>query len=225
MRMQAVAKTHLGHIRQRNEDSYLVLNANEALLAMVSDGMGGAPAGDIASALVTDVFAENMDQLIAMPQTELSSKLEKLMAEAHERLVLAGYRSADLRGMGATATVAFISHRVLWFAHCGDSRLYVLRGKVLRQLTKDHNLPGSPHILNRVVGGQRQFDGADTGMINLERTDRVLLCTDGLYEAIGDAEVTDILGNKESIELQCDKLIARALEEGGKDNITALILG
>ncbi len=231
--MEFSAASDVGLVRRHNEDSFaLVPLAHGALLA-VADGVGGSRAGEVASEIATSTFVE----LLAgsgrgddMGAAELCQALE-----AANEGILARSRSQDLEGMGTTMTAAFVSDNLLVYAHAGDSRLYVCRDGKLVRVTHDHSVAeelvrrGSlqpeearthpqRHVLTRYLG-LRPFT-CDEGSWELARGDIVLLCTDGLTDAITEAQI------EREIEAGFDGLALRLVEAantaGGPDNTTVV---
>src|SRR5262249_9869366 len=145
-----------------------------------------------------------------------------------------------LRGMGTTLTLAIISGLDLIVVHLGDSRAYLLRGGRLRQLTRDHTVAQSMvdegtltpeeaaihrsrHALTSALGAGEERGDPQVQHLPLADGDQILLCTDGLTEMVDDATISEILCKSASADEACQKLVEQALQNGGKDNVTAVL--
>lgn len=225
-----------GLVRPLNEDS---LCAEPGLgLFAVADGMGGHRAGEVASraaiAELVRYLKENLP-LFPNPADALVSGVQ-----AANRLVFhlsSSYRS--LRGMGTTLTAALVRNGELFWAHVGDSRLYLLRGGELVQLTEDHSLVRElvrrgglreeqarfhPHrsVLTRALGIEPEVR-VDSDRLVLRSKDRLLLCTDGLTEHLSDEEIAAVVSCAAVAEA-VGRLVEMALGRGGTDNISIILL-
>lgn len=221
-------KTHIGR-RALNEDRF-VADANWGI-ALVSDGMGGAAAGEIASGIVTSCIVDLLDQGVA---------LEEAVALAHEEVREAAEDGRGKPGMGATLVVAHFDGYDFRIAWIGDSRAYLWNGE-LRQLTRDHSqvelllekgeitpeearYRTDTHLITRAMG-LNHLDAGEVPMLNgtLCRGQRLLLCSDGLTDMLPGTEIAEVLAGAPEPAEQLDALIERALEAGGADNITAVM--
>ena len=205
-------------MRRRNEDALLV--AGEAGVFVVADGLGGHPAGDVASATavrrIREVLAgPDADDLPADPAERLVSAL----VEAHAAVADEALRERGRAGMGTTAVVVQVTAETAWVAHVGDSRCYLLHDGRLEQVTRDHSVAG---YLTQALG----LDGGiqpDLEAVRLSPGDRLLLCTDGLTNMVDDGEVAALLGSGTAQDA-CDRLTEAALAAGGVDNVTTVVL-
>ncbi len=230
--------TDPGLIKLENEDSFFL--DPERGLAVLADGMGGARGGAVASALAVTTLR---DYLLTRWQQreEGESQLSAAIGAANEKVFQRAAANPELRGMGTTVFVALrVDHHLDW-AHVGDSRLYLYRKDHLDQISQDHNMvrqleregvimPGSDaslryrHMLSRAVGLNETVE-PETGTIELESGDTVLLCTDGLSEMLDDAAMTTLLAKHVGDPVTaCARLVEAAKERGGKDNITVVLL-
>jgi serine/threonine protein phosphatase PrpC len=227
------AATHAGRVRVRNEDSFIV--RPDAGVWAVADGMGGHEAGDLASRTVVEAL-----QLI-----ERQPSPSALLSECEDRLALANAhlnRIGRERGgivIGTTLAMLLIHGRSFACVWCGDSRVYLLRGGGIRALSRDHTvlqeLVGSGalgadearawagrHVITRAVGVAETLEcDMENGV--LEADDAFVLCSDGLTEHATDQE---ILGQvmAHGAQAACDSLVALALERGGIDNVTVIVV-
>ena len=223
-------------------------SSDRGYLFVVADGMGGHAGGEQASALAVDSvetfilgtfkwFAQfqrpEQDQVLADFQSALGQANARVLAEA------AG--NPELHGMGTTLTLAYSRNDVLFVAHVGDSRCYLCRQGVLSRLTRDHTLVEDMvrrgalraedvakhrgrHVITNVVGGVSAELKVEVHKIHLEDGDRMLLCSDGLTEMVPDEELNQILLGEVEPEQACRRLVSRANEAGGRDNITAVVV-
>jgi serine/threonine protein phosphatase PrpC len=222
-------------------------SSDQSYLFLVADGMGGHAGGEQASALAIDSvetfilgtfkwFAQfkssEQDQVLADFQEALGQANARVLAEASERL--------ELRGMGTTLTLAYSLNDVLFVAHAGDSRCYLRRNGILYRLTRDHTLVDDMvrrgilaaaeaarhrwrHVITNVVGGNSADLKVEVHKLHLEGGDQVLLCSDGLTEMLVDEDINQILHAEAEPEQACRRLVTRANEAGGRDNITAVV--
>ena len=253
--------TDVGESRDHNEDGFLVFDMglsqaleepgsghpldSRPLLLAVSDGMGGASAGEVASALTLDVLRTHatgaMGRLGGMDPAGLESWLAEGIHQANHRVLEAGRRDVSAHGMGATATAGLVFPGAVVLAHVGDSRAYHLRQGQLRQITTDHTFVGKlvaqgqlsqedaekheqRHVLLQAVGVREVVD-VDSLTVVLRSGDRILLCSDGLYDLLSDEAIAQALAaDGQSPLAQCRALITAANSLGGFDNTTVIIL-
>ena len=223
----AGACTDVGRLRQSNEDALLL---SEPVFA-VADGMGGARAGEVASAMAVAALHG-----FAGGEQQLAEAIEDVNREIHR----SARADPALHGMGTTVTAAMVDGDTLVLAHVGDSRAYLLRAGHLRQLTDDHSLVGelirrgalTPEealrhpqrsVITRALGAE---DGVDVDVLRypLEDGDLLMLCSDGLTGMVSDAELTRILragGDLDGLARACVEAANRA---GGEDNITVVLV-
>jgi protein phosphatase len=222
------------------------LGDERGYLFVVADGMGGHQGGEHASALAVETieqFMLNTFKWFFRLRGEEASILDEFQTALHEadsRVIHEARREPDLHGMGTTLTLAYVQGSDLFVAHAGDSRCYLYRGGELRQLTRDHTLVAemvrrgtmSPrsaaqhswrHIILNVVGGPEEGVEAEVLKVGLEPNDVVLLCSDGLTEMLSDERIAAVLAPEEEPRLACERLIVAANEQGGRDNITAIV--
>jgi protein phosphatase len=214
---------------------------------VVADGMGGAAAGEVASRLairtLINLVLHTPDWIMRLGDAEAREVLHRMIDRY--RLVDEVLRSraesdATLAGMGTTMTLAASIGHDLILAHIGDSRAYLLRDDELHQLTRDHTLVQGlvdlgvirwdqaaahnlKHVLTRVLGASADQMGADAERVFLADEDQVLLCTDGLSDMVSPATITAILKESKSSEAACRSLVEKALENGGRDNVTIVV--
>jgi PPM family protein phosphatase len=223
-------RSDVGRQRSVNEDDLVVRPPFFA----VADGMGGAKAGEVASAIAAGTFEGEADS-----GEPAEAQLARILREANRRIYDLAVKDESHRGMGTTLTAAMVHGDEISFAHVGDSRAYVLRRGDLEQLTSDHSLVAelersgqiSPEaaehhpqrsIITRALGPEPEVE-VDTYTVTGRDGDLFLLCSDGLTSMISDEEVASILRSAGSLEDSAEALIRAANQSGGKDNITVVL--
>jgi protein phosphatase len=242
LRLRSGAASDVGRARSNNQDSFLVL-ADQGLY-VVADGMGGHQGGEVASKLA-------VDSLRAGYLDRSADALTDAIAEANERIHEAGEGDPDLRGMGTTIVVAAVvpyedddevddhGTQVL-VANVGDSRAYLFRDGDLTQLTEDHSMVADllregriteaeaevhpqRNIVTRVLGPYDQVD-IDVWPVDAVRGDRLLLCSDGLFNEVAADQIAAVLRRLGDPQDAASELVRRANESGGRDNITVVVI-
>jgi len=250
MRATAAGMTDVGLQRDHNEDSYAVLSEYD--LYIVADGMGGHRAGDVASRLATDAIAEffrsTQHEDATWPfhfDTSLSEEENRLVTGirvANRQIFERSVRSRDCQGMGTTVVGALFSKKKsrIFVGHVGDSRAYRVRAGAIQQLTRDHSLINDylmampeltdeqraelpKNVITRALGMQDHVV-VDLVSDDPQVGDVYLLCSDGLSGMIPDQEILEIVNSTGDTPEICRKLIEKANENGGEDNITALVI-
>ncbi|MBP3637957.1 MAG: Stp1/IreP family PP2C-type Ser/Thr phosphatase [Clostridia bacterium] len=230
--VQVVTRTHIGKVRRTNQDA--LIESPENRLWGVADGMGGHNGGETASSGARDGVIE----LLNGKEPEQGS-LRTAIGAVNRRLFLQQKEDESLAGMGTTLTALWLSDTCVYIGHVGDSRAYRIREGVMEQITDDHSVVAElmrsgmltreqaathpmRNVITRAVGTE---DGIEIDLLCEERRagDVWLVCSDGLYGMVDDGKIADILkANKP--EKAADKLIDAALEGGGRDNISLVIL-
>ena len=268
VRIDCGALSHRGVVRSNNEDQFLVARLAKSMkicqssleqdaetrfsdedgyLLVVADGMGGAAAGERASALAVEsiqAFALNSLKWFLhygrAEESELVAELRKGLELADQAVFDEAEANARLHGMGTTLTLAFSVGRDLYIVHAGDSRAYLHRGGQLEQITSDHTLVQllvsggvlSPdaakhharrNVVTNVIGGPAAGVHAEIHKLRIEHDDILLLCSDGLTEPVEDRRIAEILGATNDANDATKRLISLALENGGPDNVTAVV--
>lgn len=214
---------------------------------LVADGVGGERGGDVASRLAVEVLVNLVlntpDWIMRVGEAEANKILDRIINRYRQvDAAIAEAATADptLTKMGTTLTLACSIGEELFLGHVGDSRAYILRDGILIRLTRDHTYAqeladqgfirqdevGSHHlrhILTRALSGRHGDISADAMRVGLKDSDQLLLCTDGLTGAVTDADINSILTGAKTPAEACDTLIASALANGGKDNVTAVV--
>lgn len=258
--LYVTAKSHPGMSGKNNEDNFAVsaylvskMNPTPSVFAVVSDGIGGHRAGEVASELVVNLISEAVEKRegghpLAVFQNSFYRVSEAIFERAED--------DVSHKGMGATVACAWVIGFQLYIAYAGDSRLYLIRGKTILQLSRDHTwvqealekgiidnegLKSHPnlHVIRRYLGSSeppepdlRMFLTPDENDakaksnqgLTLEPGDVILLCTDGLTDLVDNSEIRDLL-NGRTLSQAADALIELANSRGGHDNITIVMLG
>jgi serine/threonine protein phosphatase PrpC len=243
--IEAASLTDVGLQRSNNEDSCLYWEPDsdqeyhrKGCLAVVADGMGGHEGGQEASRLAVETVRHVYDSAFDYgPQRAL---LKGLLA-AHDGIQRYAAERPEFYGMGTTCTALSIVNHELHFAHVGDSRLYLVREATITRLTRDHSYVGrlvengimrsedaeshpQRHILIAALGaGTELWPDAPESPVLLEQDDTLILCTDGLWSLVGEEELLDVVRADSPAE-SCSVLVKTALQRGGPDNITVLVL-
>jgi serine/threonine protein phosphatase PrpC len=256
-----------GRVRPSNEDQFLVATLIKALevqqtslprdesrhssdrshLFIVADGMGGEAAGETASAMALDYVESYVLESLqwfasckVSDEDKVLTEFQRALSSAHARLRQEAAVQPKLRGMGTTVTLAYSLNEVLFVAHVGDSRCYLLRENRLHRLTQDHSLVEEMvksgalsaeaaakhrwrHVITSTVGGNSPEIRVDVHRLPLQAGDQVMLCSDGLTNMVSNDEIVQILKSEQGPEVTSRQLVALANEKGGKDNITVVI--
>ncbi|MBK7307007.1 MAG: Stp1/IreP family PP2C-type Ser/Thr phosphatase [Chitinophagaceae bacterium] len=241
--IKAVVVTDLGNIRTNNEDNGLFFKiADEGLLRekgymlIVADGMGGHQAGEVASRMATDIISHEYFK----QNGAVEKNLAKVLALANKTIFEKASSSDTHKGMGTTCTVLVVIDKAVYYAHVGDSRAYIQKDNSITQITSDHTYvqelvnsgditaeEAATHpkrnILTNAMGTKPDMR-IDTGKCEylLEENDRLLLCSDGLYDYLNSNEIKEILIAND-IKKAADIMIQQAKARGGHDNITVVI--
>ncbi len=234
--------TNVGKVRKQNEDSIAVI---EPETYVVADGMGGQAAGEIASQMLIEIVTQNLK---STPLDWNEETLKTAIIKANEAIYQKAQEHLDYQGMGTTATILHVAKPIesqpnlitqtAYYAHVGDSRLYKLENGILRQITQDHSYVEDlvrrgeiteaearvhplKNVLTQAVGAVSEVK-VDTGRFKVKSGDIFLLCTDGLTNMVDDKEIAKILCSTKN---PADDLINAALDHGGRDNISVIVLG
>jgi serine/threonine protein phosphatase PrpC len=259
--------TERGRFRPNNEDAFLGVcfdgremhhlgkfghapSRSMDFAFAVSDGMGGAEAGEYASRITTEKIAlllpRSFRQSAVGLEAGFTEVLEELFDQIHRALAYLGSSYQECTGMEATLSLCWFTPQRLYFGHIGDSRIYYLpaRENAIKQLTHDDTHVGwllrqghinerearshpRRNILQKALGGANQFVDPQAGAVAFETGDIFLLCTDGLAEGLHDQELTEYLRAPESSRAEAEparQLVEASLANGARDNVTALII-
>ena len=268
MNVELHAKSDVGRVRRGNEDNFLVLDlssqktwtgsdgvqppkeltnltlGDKGLVLVVSDGMGGALAGDVASRMAVDSVREMLvgtdSEGGCAAETPLVECLKNATVYANLAIHLRSQEDSRCSGMGATFTGAAIKGDMLDLVQVGDSRGYMIRKDTIQLATKDQSLvqqlvdvgqiseaEAETHMFRNVIlqalGAQSDVTPV-TGKIQLRRGDILLLCSDGLSGKLRSEDIQNIVSSNPDLTTACDELIAEANNRGGEDNITVVLV-
>lgn len=248
MQLEAVARTDPGPVRDRNEDSFYV--DVEGGLFLVADGMGGHASGEVASAIAVDTVREillggddpeetDLDLEVPDPHEEIRERLRYSMNQASLRIRKVARENPAHRGMGTTLAVLLVEGDVAHIGHVGDSRIYLFRDGRLQRLTRDHTVVQQEidagrltpelgrvvhfkNVLTQSIGYHGPVE-PDTATRPIEAGDLFLICSDGLTDPLDDEQIGQVCQRSRPEDL-ADDLVRSALEHGGDDNITVVVL-
>ncbi|MCL2726161.1 MAG: protein phosphatase 2C domain-containing protein [Polyangiaceae bacterium] len=254
--LRAFGKTDLGLVRETNEDAFGMIDLSTGqrwqrcsetpiewfttpagVLLSVSDGMGGAKAGEVASALSVESVLDGMLSAAQLVQPN-GETLRHVVERASQRVYEAGRRRADRKGMGATLTAVLLSGTMAYVAQIGDSRAYLLRSGQIGQITRDQSYvqllvdagvmtpeeaSSSPrrNVILQVMG--QEAVRVALGRIDVRAGDRLLLCSDGLTNFIDDETLNLVAKAPNHLGLACQELVTRTLDIGAPDNVTVIV--
>jgi PPM family protein phosphatase len=235
----------IGCQRDNNEDQYAYWEpasdeefARKGRLAIVADGMGGHEGGQEASRIAVESIKEVFSET---PEADLRALLLAGFQIAHERILEYAVGHPELHGMGTTATAVVLRGNELYYAHVGDSRLYLVRGATISRVTHDHSYVGrlvqngvisaeeaethpQRHILTAALGaGVEISPETPEHPVALQKSDVLVLCTDGLWSLLAESEIHAIVTNLDPAAA-CRALIKLTRDRGGPDNITVQVL-
>ena len=229
-----------GKYRAENQDAYDVSAMGDATLAVVCDGMGGAAFGQLASDMAVKLFTGLVkDELAKDERAEDSDVLRQAANMANRRIFHFAAGSDEYAGMGTTLVGGLFRENIVTFVNVGDSRAYRIARDGIVQITKDHSLvqqmvdrgeltPAQArrhprrNIITRAIGSEA-FVTSDIIEMPLREGDIFLLCSDGLTNSVDDAELHRLVLAAEDAESACRSLIASALSNNARDNITAVV--
>lgn len=238
--MQIFSKTDRGRVRTDNQDAYFAGKiTDDAVFAVVCDGMGGANAGNVASELAVRHISEYVVRSYRsgmMNMTDTEKTLKNAIVSANISLYDKAVNNAELAGMGTTAVAAFVKDGTAVIAHVGDSRIYLVNGEI-KQLTRDHSVVQSliesgkitpedakvhprKNVITRALGAEEDV-AVDSDCLNLSNGDTLLLCSDGLTNFLDDKDILTVFQNND-ISAVAERLVEEANKNGGGDNITVV---
>jgi protein phosphatase len=240
MRAIAAGLSDVGKERSHNEDRFILLP--EFNVFVVADGMGGHQSGEVASRMAASTIASYFRADDALVGRGVGERLRAAVADANAKIYARADDSRAYRGMGTTVVAAAYStaDSTLYVAHAGDSRCYRVRGNEIRQLTRDHSLLADAlaerpeltesdlsylprNVITRALGIGPTVD-VDLTADRVEIGDVFLLCSDGLHGLVNDEEISCIVQENAILTDACARLIEKANRNGGKDNITAVLI-
>ncbi len=236
MPLRSIAHSVTGPRRSRNEDAALADESSGWHLLVVADGMGGHRAGDVASEEAMEAFADSVGGALS-GGTEPVDALETAVEQAHDHLMRLVRENPGWEGMGTTLVAALVHEDGTWLVNVGDSRAYHYADDDLEQVTVDHTvvrelveageitpaeakLHAKRNVLTQSVGADEE---PDPDVFELDLSGRLLLCSDGLPEAIGEPGIATVLAQDDTLEELAADLEETAVQAGASDNITVAL--
>ena len=240
MELVVAARSDVGMIRAGNEDNFHTKSDDSGGIFIVADGMGGHAAGEVASEMAVEILRDQLSALRDLHDRNAADKVMNALRGANLAIYNRTVTETDKQGMGTTASVLIISGRRYLIGQVGDSRIYLLRDGVLRQLTKDHSYvqeqvdagfltpeqaryhPYS-NVITRCVGASDDVE-PDSFAGETRDGDLFLVASDGLTGMVDDRRLQQLLISRAEPQRIVDSLIAEANGRGGLDNITAILV-
>lgn len=241
--MRAYAKTDTGKAREMNQDFYYVSkeNNNGMRLCILADGMGGYKGGEIASSLATSaakLYIEEKFKYIDPTVENIQDLIKKAMEYANEVICEKAKTNEELEQMGTTLEICIMYGNKVYIGHIGDSRIYRIRKNIIRRITTDHSYVETL-VKDGTITREEAFYHPRKNMLmkalgcadNIEPDitakgflpgDIILMCSDGLTNMLQEEEIYNIIRN--DIETCCDRLVQKANELGGYDNISVIVV-
>jgi serine/threonine protein phosphatase PrpC len=244
--LEVAGKTDTGCVRKKNEDNFGYDDSHG--IYVVCDGMGGQAAGEVASQIGVDTVLEHFrttpgakaDAVAADEDMALSEDLIDAIRAANDRIFQTAANKPNHSGMGSTVVAVLVRNDRGHIAHVGDSRVYLVRGNDIRQLTQDHSLvmeqvrrglltreeaenSRMQNIITRALGTEKTVR-VDQQDLDLAPGDILLLTSDGLTRHIKDPQILTLIRSGATLQASCDALVDAARRAGGEDNITCLLL-
>ncbi|WP_248926445.1 Stp1/IreP family PP2C-type Ser/Thr phosphatase [Paenibacillus hamazuiensis] len=240
--MKMAVKTDIGRVRMVNEDRAVVLeDVGGFTLAIVADGMGGHQAGDIASQMAIEQIQLHLQSIhTGMSREECKDAVKYAIETANENIYEFASQRENYHGMGTTVVVAAAALDHIVIGHIGDSRAYRINPGLIEQLTEDHSLvnelvksgqisreEASHHprrnVLTRALGTEPTIE-VDVQEIEWVEGEFLLICSDGLSSLVSKDDLIDTVLSEGTLDEKADRLVQRALDAGGDDNVTVILV-
>ncbi|NLC87842.1 MAG: Stp1/IreP family PP2C-type Ser/Thr phosphatase [Clostridiaceae bacterium] len=240
--MRAFAKSDIGKAREMNQDYYYISKDQDPIqIFILADGMGGYNGGEIASKLATSAalnYIQSNFETISKEKEDILKLVKSSMEYANMVVYEKSNEDKNLEGMGTTLEVCLIYNNKVYIGHVGDSRVYRIRKDFIRKITHDHsyveklvkdgtitkeeaNHHPKKNMLMKALGC-RAFVEPDVTVKGFIKDDTILMCSDGLTNMVDEKEIYELI--KENYMIATEKLIQKANENGGYDNITAIVI-
>ena len=241
--LEIASATHTGMVRSHNEDS--IASDASIGLAVLADGMGGYNAGEVASGIAVALISSELKDLLAREIGIDDARAEALVSEYGGKANAAIYQAAQSQpqysGMGTTLVIALWHDNRMTVGHIGDSRLYRMRGESFEQVTKDHSLlqeqidsgmiskedarySANKNLVTRAVGIDPDVE-TEVHTYPIQQGDIYLLCSDGLSDMVTDEDIQLTLASlRANLPLAADQLVQQANDNGGRDNISVILV-
>lgn len=239
--MKFIALSDVGKKRENNEDYYFTSNDDNFPLFIIADGIGGHKSGEVASKMTVESIISSLKNIQAYPNLEaLEKDFIKAISDANRTVYNKSQEDSKMLNMGSTLTVLYKYKTSVLIGNVGDSRAYSITDTEIRQLTEDDTLVNSLYKLGRITKDEAKNHPKRNMITNAIGTDLtidinliqynfkpgeyILLCTDGLSDMVKDEEILEIFSSSENLEEMSQRLLKNALEAGGRDNITFIII-
>ncbi len=233
--MLSAALSHIGHVRKQNQDRYLVDETRG--LFVLCDGMGGHKAGEVAAQMAVDAFAGGF---MLLDDESPHAALTRTILEANRNIFNKGHESVEYSDMGTTITACLVDGQTLYVASIGDSPMFVVNSSGIEKITVDHTLAQKlyqegfleesevntnkyRHVLTRALGIEELVE-VDCRTRTLNQGDHILMSTDGLTDLVEPQEIWEVVINEPDPETALSRLLGFALDRGGHDNITMILI-
>ncbi|MDD3705624.1 MAG: Stp1/IreP family PP2C-type Ser/Thr phosphatase [Clostridiaceae bacterium] len=244
--MRSAGKTDIGLVRKVNEDSFLceqLEGIDNTYLYIVADGMGGHNAGEVASSMavqeVASYIKKNIEALL-LGDNEIQELLRNAILYANDKVYKTSIKKSNCLGMGTTLSMVLAKDSSIYIGHVGDSRIYLIRDSEISRLTEDHSLVvelikrgtikpeeannhPQKNVITRALGTEYTIE-SDISRWDMKYGDLILICTDGLSNAVYEKDMFCVLKGAADLNETCELLIEKAKEKGGFDNITAIVI-
>ncbi|WP_367366197.1 Stp1/IreP family PP2C-type Ser/Thr phosphatase [Lentilactobacillus buchneri] len=238
--MQIAYQSSTGKVRDKNEDAVGAFkNQTGLILALITDGIGGNNAGEVASQMVVTHMGAAFETTSISSLDKIETWFENQLAKENTAIIDESNTDTRLHGMGTTIVATLIDGKRSLIANIGDSRGYVYSNGQFTQITEDHSYVNElvkhgditpdqaktnpyKNIITKSLGINND-SAADFKPYTAQPGDQILLCTDGLTNMVDDADIEKILSMDEELQTKCDMLVSLANQNGGLDNITVLI--
>jgi len=242
--MLGFGRTDLGSVRQNNEDAIFVSNENVGALEnlyIISDGMGGHNAGEVASSKAIEFFVEKIkDYGSEIEDGDIIRVMSEAVRYANRSIHTIASQNSEMAGMGTTFTAVTFKGSKGYVVHIGDSRAYALN-PYMKQITTDHTYVNDlvraeiisdaqarthhlRNVITRALGSEAECE-VDAYTFDVEPRDKFLLCSDGLNTMLEDSEIEMVIATGEDFNSATAKLVSLANQQGGVDNISVILIG
>ena len=243
--MLGFGRTDLGSVRQNNEDAIFVSNENIGALEnlyIISDGMGGHNAGEVASSKAIEFFIEKIQEHSGeLAEGDIIRVMSEAVRHANKSVHGIASQHSEMSGMGTTFTAITFRGAKGYVVHIGDSRAYVIKPPEMQQITTDHTYVNDlvraeiisdeqarthhlRNVITRALGSEADCE-VDAYIVDVEQGDKFLLCSDGLTTMLEDSEIEMVVATSPDFEQVTAKLVSLANEQGGVDNISVILIG
>ena len=244
-RLKIAGYTDTGRLRDYNQDH--IGFDQELGIAVLADGMGGHKAGEVAAHMAVKFVLGEIQKLllqethVSITGSQLLEFVSNTISSSNTEIFRAQKEEEAYRGMGTTIVATVVTDSQIYVGHVGDSRLYLYRNREVKRLTKDHSLvqdlidrgfyterearsANVRHVVTRAMGTKVDVD-VDTAEVPLLPYDLLLLCSDGLTDMVSDWQIAETINeNITDLNLAANKLVALANQNGGKDNISVILI-